>query len=265
MSTPNGAPSPENPYQAENWRPSEALAPIGEFVAEKYHGWSAAIAERRVMLAGSTMERMEHKNALYSDLGALALTGERTETATASGEPAMPRTSTERFFDKQLDRHSLEKARADTYAYRAQTVFGPRESLTGMNNDDRQENRQRLQDQVQKGQMLAGEARVWSTRVGAEPLKFGETMHNISGEKQRKAGKKIDLLIKQPVIAAHRDKRLVKSIDNIQTRHASAERHGSEQSRVIAQREQRHRDAEERQAQKRLDKFGRRLQKSGQF
>ncbi len=96
------------------------------------------IAEIRMVRAAKTMERMDHKEALYNDLGHLALGEQRVASGfigplrqrqfrayrTASNSFAMPRTFVERSMDRRIDKISHQKSVADTIAYRDQMIYG---------------------------------------------------------------------------------------------------------------------------------------------
>jgi len=80
-----------------------ALLGLKKFIAERRLQRSL----RRMERAGATMERMDHKNALYADMGYIALKGRDENfkpSATASSEPTRPRTWSERHVDKRLDK-----------------------------------------------------------------------------------------------------------------------------------------------------------------
>lgn len=98
---------------------SVAMSSIGGFVARK-----------RMERAGSTMERMDHKEALYQHLGAIAAEGGivvRTKKGkeidpldtgvTHLGETPVARTVVERAVDRAIDRSAqkMQKARDDRY------------------------------------------------------------------------------------------------------------------------------------------------------
>jgi hypothetical protein len=116
--------------------PFEKIQNASEYAAKSaqiaVHGVMTAIASRRMERAGSIMERMDHKNALYSDLGQLALTGDRGLTPVAQGkhEPsvghnvAVPRTLLEKITDHRIDKRAEKAMIKGTYAYRAQKAFG---------------------------------------------------------------------------------------------------------------------------------------------
>jgi len=107
----------------------EQVAKQGNQMAQiAYHGLAAAIHRFRLESAGSVMERMDHKNALYIDLGNQALTGKRTETPVAGSKGpgyANPRTLAEMYVDRRMDKKAVKRQRRQNYAVRAKRDFGP--------------------------------------------------------------------------------------------------------------------------------------------
>jgi hypothetical protein len=153
MTNPNMPQNPnQNPVQQDN------------IFATAYHGIMARMAASRMNRAANIMERMDHKDALYTDIGNMALNGpnrvnaaERVElydqaesaaaTAegrlprvisradvlapgefsaadTANGEPAMPRAFGERWLDRLIEKRGHTKEIAAIYDRRNAKIFG---------------------------------------------------------------------------------------------------------------------------------------------
>lgn len=171
-----------------------------------YYAALGAIADYRMNRAGKRMEKQDHKLALTEDLGGLALVGARIGIPTVSGESATPRGFLERRKGKRIDRVMQKKKVADIYSYRATNIFGPTESLTGMNDRERKSAKKDIRKQTRKGTLLAGEARMAKLKVDATPLKLGEEYHKRTGKKAAKHNKKLGKLLDTDKIAKKRDR-----------------------------------------------------------
>lgn len=105
-------PNPEKQQQ------DEVRAHFVDTAKLAFHGIVANLATKLEDRAARRMERMEHKDALYADIGHLALHGTSESfkpSATPTGEPARPRTWVERLRDKRLDKkaQALEDKRRE--------------------------------------------------------------------------------------------------------------------------------------------------------
>lgn len=173
----NSTPEPEDQQRFEG------LQNIKQELSIAYHGVMAFIARRRMQHAGNLMEKMDHKDALYSDVGAFAMNGIRTESPTATGNPAMPINTLERHVARRAHKISRHRSEAITQKARANKVFGTREELPGMNKRERRITKMGLKRRqggigaAQDGQLLPGEYVKERTKVDATRLKFGEKEH----------------------------------------------------------------------------------------
>ncbi len=84
-----------------------------------YHGMVNAISVVRQENAQQTIERMEHKNELYENLGRVALTSK------VLPDTVKPKTFPERIVEWQLNRRAVKKTVADHRANRDAKIFGP--------------------------------------------------------------------------------------------------------------------------------------------
>jgi hypothetical protein len=117
----------------------ESIKDIPQQVTSQYHKAMANLAIRRMESAGHILEKMDHKDALYHDLGQVALgqnlvptpTSHRGDYNSQSGQfdfvPAKPRTRLERMVDRHLDKRAQKVEWANTRKYRFDKVFGPYE------------------------------------------------------------------------------------------------------------------------------------------
>lgn len=110
-------------------------------------------ALKRMHRAGKKMEKLDHKIALYDDLGKLALTGTRGQSLTRDGELAMPRTKAERMAAKRIHNQS-KKIRLAKGRLKSQQTF----EVKGMSEREKQKAIRKVKSQVRKGEMLHGEA-----------------------------------------------------------------------------------------------------------
>lgn len=77
-----------NPNIPQN--PNQNQAQQDNIFAAAYHGIIRNIAQARMNRAANVMERMDHKEALYSDLGHVALTGEERVVIIPQNVPSIP-------------------------------------------------------------------------------------------------------------------------------------------------------------------------------
>ncbi len=128
-----------------------------------FHGAASAIASVRMNRAANTMERMDHKQALYSDLGESATTGkvpiseqkiaDRTviplapklgenefiASDTATDLQAKPRTIIEQLVDKRIDKKADKRMSARILEYRTDRIYGPKSELPGFTDKERKQ------------------------------------------------------------------------------------------------------------------------------
>lgn len=212
-------------------------------------GLRARISSRREGSAGDRMERMEHKDALYNDLGALAITGKRTVSPTASGREAMPRNFLERFIDKRMENRSYKKSFAAVEVYRAQKVFGDPGINSGLTRSERRNGKlgltpaeriarpelvgtRALNESARKGQITARERRQITNRIGAVKVNHGALSHKLAGEQIAKTSKSLKRATTQPVSTIWRAARRNIAVEDIQQHHAKANKHRERQKKL---------------------------------
>jgi len=162
-----------------------------------YHGLASAVAEKRMERSGSTMERMDHKHALYYDIGKRALGAIDIEPAsTVSNEPAKPRTWLERrgstYLDKKIDKRNFKKSKADTYSWRAEQIHGKRNDLSGTARREKRQEVFKTKIQGWSGEITAREARLRQSEINATSPKIGEHQHKRVGKDNKKITEKLD-------------------------------------------------------------------------
>lgn len=214
----------------------DVLEPRAETSAElrqrqvAYHQSKIEAAERRIDRAGIRMERLDHKIALYADLGERAIMGFVKEPhPIASREPittetrARPRTRVEQNIDRNMVRIAMKNPFARSDMRLANTINNPSRP-----NDRKRRHQMRAIDYAEKtGLMDADEARQAKTAVKAKPLNHGAKFHKSSSKEVNKRNKKA-LRTLHGIGGwreSHRYSARDKAIGAIQTNHAQAEKH----------------------------------------
>jgi len=190
-----------------------------------FRGIRAALSRKRMEQAAGRMETMDHKDALYADLGSLAVTGNRTVSETATSRPAMPRALTEQFVDKKLDKRAIKRQNAELYSYRARKIFGAKEDLVGLNKHERRQQKTEIQHQKDRGEITASEARVQSMEIDTAPPKFGEKFHKLTSKQERRANRRLNRALRQPVSKKWRSWRRSEAIKDVGRHQRNAEKH----------------------------------------
>jgi len=185
------------------------------------HGIAAVIAERRMHRAGEAMEEMDHREAVYTDLGALAIHGKRTFSPTASGEPAMPRARAERRFNKRTSKLARERDVRETYATREQRTFGPTPERSEKARKDAVKH---IKHQARAGMILAGEADDAILDVHAQRLPLGKEWVHKTTATSKEASGQLKKAVERPRFDAWR-RRQQRAIDRIQGNQASNQHH----------------------------------------
>jgi len=207
-----------------------------------YHDVRATIARRGMDRAGATMERMDHKDALYADIGSMVLTGElsgdidtsgeKQAAETVSGRPAKPRTLYEKFIDSRIDRKLQKKQDADILMYRKNKIFGNSHTMEGVSTKTKKDQNRKVNHLRPRGHLTAREARIEKNKINAQPMRLGQEMHNRMTKTSDKANRKLKNALDSPAAAHRRNRRREKAIERIKKYHRKAEEHRSAASRV---------------------------------
>lgn len=234
LPSPLVAPSPEvEPGRFR--RTVERVGEIKDVIVDEasfvYHGLKAAIADKRAEWAGNRMEKMEHKDALYTDLGNLAIRGERTVSDTASGNTAMPRTRVERFMDRRLSRQSEKKRLADYDQAITMKYFGFEGNLSSKTKKDKRQELRQIKRQQKRGELLASEALDKAQRTRAEHKRLGKDMFVNARSRQIRKAENLEDMTKQPVLSRWRNWRRNEAIKDVQRHRRRANKH-NEKARV---------------------------------
>lgn len=229
-------------HQPEHLRPNPVELQFGpetgaisfDALTEAYHGVRAFISQKRMERAGNRMERMDHKDALYDDLGEMAVTRRRepeTPANTANGERVMPRTFAERWMDRKIDKRGLKKSVADTYAYRARKIYGAEDDPNaGLDKTQKRLRRAGVSYSAHKGRLTTTEARVKKHEIGATRVRHGKDMHKQTRIGVEKTGRKLDRSVDQPILSYWRNWRRNRAIESIKKHHHNAQEHRQRQA-----------------------------------
>lgn len=191
-----------------------------------FHGLSSIIAQRRMERAGSTMERMDHKEALYKNMGEVA-TGNRP-TESHMGKKPKPRTFAERFMDKRADKRAFKRAYQDAAHARTRKNFGGKEKVDTMGVRTKIADQQRRQDvkrQYRQGDITATERRVSLTAIKGTPTAFESSAQRRARRAKEKSVKKLEKTARQKHLTNWRARRREKAIESIKKNHHRAEYH----------------------------------------
>ena len=169
-------------------------AQIRESLQVAFSGLGQVVAEHRLNRAAKTVEKMEHKTALYKGLGEVAL-----HTSEPENLEHRPQTLTERFRDSRLDKKSHKAAVANVYAYRAKVTFGPENTQYGVAPKTRRQEKRNIIRARKNGELLAVEARVAKLKVDAKPLQLGKGSHDLATKNSKHANKVLMRAVKQPL------------------------------------------------------------------
>ena len=206
-------------------------------VLTAYYGLRAAISRRSMRKAGDRLERMDHKDALYSDMAQIALRRHlSTPPETATGEQARPRTFAERFLDRRADKRQEEADRARTYAYRTEKIYGPKDQLPGLTKKQRKQQQAQVSRLTRRGELTAREARIEKLKIGAKPVKLGYEEHKRTSSALNKTSSRLERTVNQPILSRWRNFRRQRAIGRIKDSHRDAEEYESIK-RAIAERE----------------------------
>lgn len=219
-----------------------------------YHGVRIAVAEALVKRGGTTMERMDHKNALYSDIGNLALGIDAPPTPTADGQPAKPRTMFERIMEKRLNARSWNSELKEAQKNMEIRQFGNGGATRSTGREVARQNsnkRKEINQQYRSGLINARQRQVALAERAANPIKVENfRVKRIKGQ-ERYAHKDVTVAAEQPILSRWRKLRRGSLIDEngnrdgykyggainrIQTQHAKAEKHRAKKEEVERKR-----------------------------
>jgi hypothetical protein len=223
----------------------EQRAQRAERRAERYH--------ERMEKAGSVMERMDHKDALYYDLGYLALMpkddleretefrGLRTydhnlhnpESETAGGEVPRPRTRAERRMDKRIQKKRVKMLHRQADLLQKEKIYG--RQVVGKPNYatkyEKIEQRDIQEQRYRDGEISRPELEVELAKINAKktPVQrreiekmrsngtpFREGVQELERNTERAS-------IGQPILSRWRDMRRSRAIEKIKKNHHKAE------------------------------------------
>ena len=178
--------------------------------------------------AAEVMEKMDHKNVLYRNLGDIATGGAGTELHRDPQSPPHPRSFAERLLDKRVDKKAQKHAKAITNQAHAAKTFGEADELPGTSKTERVVAKASIMRRRHSGQLSAREARMAKISTDAEELKLGKKMHKrryrkLNGKIRGAAGKAKRSVWPARATRRIRSPRKDRAIGRIQEAHARAE------------------------------------------
>lgn len=218
------------------------------------HGLSGAIARKKLERAGSRMERMEHKIALYGYMGEVALRGssdivERNSALEAMVAPRS-RTVVERYMDTRLDRRREKQSLKELDLYRHEKIYGtekdPKKIMENVRNGnftasdtyrsgtvrrsvnhalDSSKRNGIIRDQFKNNEMTAREYRLAQLEIKANPKAFESPYLRKIRKSNERSVKNVDRSVEQPRLSKWRNMRMNRAINSIQANYLKAQKH----------------------------------------
>lgn len=182
-------------------------------------------AQRRMERAANTMERMDHKNALYEHIGHLAV-GEPSSVVhrDPDGRPPKARTYFERVRDQRAEKRAEKLAIKQNNFYEAELKYGSIELLPykGMTKRDQFNATEEVYKRTKREDLSAQESNLEFTRVKAARIPYGREQLKGTQRAVRWSRFKNSLAAKKPV-TQWRSFRRNRAIGKIQKNHTIAE------------------------------------------
>ncbi len=251
----------------------ELLARVGEELRLAYHGVLRNISERRMSMGGDRMETMDHKDALYADIGNIAAGQEAVLTDTVSGQTARPRSFVERYMDKRLDKKNWRAELQASERKRTVAAYGGERSQT-MRSDSLIDTfaRKRVAGSVYRaGDMSAAELRLARADIQATPRAFENSEQRKTRRRADGAVNDLEKTAEQPVLSRWRGWRRGEAIKDIKRHHSRAEKHRVQEDKFAARRAEWQAGAPQRvqaaqaEKQRKQERRRERMQRVGNF
>lgn len=239
MTTPHTGPSPEN------ITPREILTQVVEEAALVYLGIKGFIAERRMDGAGDRMERMDHKDALYYQLGSLAIDPDPDALApyveTATGLPPHTRSFAERFMDKRMEKRSWNEDLKAAERKKTVKAYGGQYAHTmGLGSTIDTANRVHASRMARRhGVISARELRGEESFVRGSVRALENSEQKRTRRELKGASNKNMRSARQPILTEWRELRRNGAIKGIKKHHLKAERFKSDANAIRSNKETR--------------------------
>lgn len=158
-----------NHWQRRSETAAQAAADARPDTADKIttarHRHGVRSRRNRMEQAGSRMERHEHRQALYQDIGNLALRRTASRSETASGQPAKVRNHTERRAAKKIEKRA-EAVRQAEANVRTMDLY---EKYDGMSRQDKKDSQRVIKERVKNGEVTRRQAKLDKKYVRKAP------------------------------------------------------------------------------------------------
>lgn len=227
-------------HQPEQIRPNPAELQLGpetgainfDGLAEAYHGARAFISQKRMERAGSRMERMDHKDALYADSVESLQSSNFTPTETATGQPAKPRNLVERFVDKRIERKDWKAGMKRAQRNLEMKQFGGERTRTMGSHSKIVDTARRhwVNQEYRNGNITAAERRSARANIDVTPFRVENPREIKLRKQQRSAERSAKWTANQPVLSRWRDMRRDRAIESIKKHHHNAQEHRQRQA-----------------------------------
>lgn len=227
-------------HQPEQIQPNPADIQFGpetgalnfDGLAEAYHGIRAFVSQKRMELAGNRMERMDHKNALYTDSVESLQSSNFVPAETANGQPARPRNIVERFMDRRIERKDWKAGMKRAQRKMEEKQFGSRYTST-LGVKSRLEDAGRRHDVgklYRDGYISADERRRTRSHMNATPARhMNRRMRNLLDDEASSHQRAVNAA-DQPVLYRWRNWRRERAIGSIKKHHHNTQEHRQRQA-----------------------------------
>jgi hypothetical protein len=230
------------PEQAEVSRTQEMLAGALDATRVAYHGAVEWIAKKRGDRAGATMERMDHKDALYEHLGETALNGSsdvvERSWQTETMETPVKRTAIERMTDKRLEKRRFKaELRKVERNYDLKAYGSDKSKMSGIKaGASRIAERNEARSEYKAGDITAKELRQRKSASIIGGVKTENSEQRKSRKRLERAEKRLGNAASQPLLHMWREVRRNNAISDIKINHQRQEKHAQLRAEILTRR-----------------------------
>jgi hypothetical protein len=205
-----------------------------------YHGIRASIANKKMERAGSVLEKMDHKESLYSHLGAVSI-GDQVEVDAVKlanrntiHENPKPRTWAERLKDKRIDKKARKLRRKESERKFVESAFqGAKSNTTGVKSRfETAKKKNEINQSYKTGGITVAERNSKISQLKAIPVATENSGQKKSRKKLARADKGVRKAANQPFLSTWREFRRNRAIETIKTQHMKAEEHKEKAKKI---------------------------------
>lgn len=195
----------------------------------------------RMERAGTTMERMDHKDALYSDLGFLALGESVTQqdypAITAAGERAKPRSVFERRVDRRINKRKVNMLHKQAEVQQKTEIYG--EHVRGSENHatklEKIQQKRQAKKLYKNGDITKSEYDLEKAKINAKRIPVQKTKRRLKNMRANFREDRLRRSVEQPVLSRWREGKRNRSIGRIKKNYYKADSHRQEAERLRRQ------------------------------